>query len=182
MALDPSDLLELPFNFGECEDDKPWVQFTCECFKEGGEVCGQVRKCGNWVTVHLGNITMETKEEDIDFATIKIEPFLSSEFLGENARKRLFGGLAKVFDLETNVPRVVPAVITMETDGSITINPYIKVQEQFGNDKVLISTSNYFFTSTKTKGTIGTFTIKFTYVIDDGHEYDDNIKFTKLNI
>ena len=34
MAVDPSDLIEPPYGFGECSEIEVTVQTHCECFKE----------------------------------------------------------------------------------------------------------------------------------------------------
>lgn len=182
MAIDPDDLLEPPYGFGECSISGAYPAVSCKCFKENTNTHIVVRKHGSWVNVNISNIFAEVRNDiGVDFATIKIEPFLSSEFLGSNARKRLFGGLARVFELETEVLRVVPAMITMDKDGTITINPSIKVINE--DDKIFqtVASSNFFFSTQTTKGAIGTLNINFSYVVDDGHTYDDDIKMTKLN-
>lgn len=183
MAIDPDDLLDPPYGFGECTISGAFPTVSCECFKEDTNTYVVARKHGSWVNINISNIFAEVRNDiEVDFATIKIEPFLSSEFLGSSARKRLFGGLARVFELQTEVLKVVPAMITMDKDGTITINPSIKVVNE--NDKIFqtVASSNFFHTTQTTKGTIGTLNINFSYVVDDGHTFDDNIKLTKLDI
>ena len=182
MCVDPSDLLTPPFAFGESRLLQPEAKGSCECFEnEEFSVPVVVRKQGDWVNVNIPNIFGEVKRNElVDFATIKISPFLPKEFLGNVARKRLFGGLAKVFELETGVLRVSPAIITMEEDGTITVNPANKVVEKTNDGIDKVSSNNFFFSSPGTVGSIGTFNINFTYMVDDMHNYDSNIKLTKL--
>lgn len=182
MALDPSDLLEPPFTFGESSLTETYAEGSCSAFaNENFSVFVTARKRGDWVHVNIPNILEEAKTySDIDFATIRIEPFLSTEFLGENTRKRIFGGLARVFEMNTGVLKTVPAMITMEKDGAIIVNPAIKLVEK-KSDGEYTTSSNWFYSIKGNSGKIGSLNINFTYVIDDGHEFNDDIKLTKLN-
>ena len=181
MAVDPSDLLDPPYSFGECSVAEALPAVTCECFKSSTFTYAVARKQGDWVNVNISNVFMEVKNEEIDFATIKIAPFLPSEFLGgDKARKRIFGCLVRAFELETEVLRVTPAMITMDKDGSMTINPVTKVVNR--DDRVFetVATSNFFFTTPTTKGSIGTYNINFSFVANDEHSFDSDIKLTKI--
>lgn len=183
MALDPNDLLDPPYGFGECSEIGRFPTVSCECFKNGDTTTQVIaRKHGDWVNVNISDVFEDVKEDkDIDFATIKIAPFLPDDFLGgDKARKRFFGGLARVFELETEVLRVVPAMITMDKDGTITIYPSIKVVNVDDDLFQTVKTSNFFFSSTSTRGIIGSYNINFSYVVSDNHEFDDDIKFTNL--
>lgn len=179
--MDPSDLLEPPFNFGECSTFETTAHVTCPCFKdENVTVTVTGRKCGDWVEFNIPNIIEEVKENtSIDFAEIKISPFLPSDYLGASPRKRYFGCLVSCFELETLVLKTCPGMVTISESGEVTINPSIKVIEKLENGENF-TTSNFFFITPETKGKIGCFTINISYVVNDGHEFDTDIKLTKL--
>lgn len=179
--MDPSDLLDKPYNFGECETFETNTLVNCPCFKEENvNVTVTGRKCGDWVEVNIPNVFMEVKENTtIDFTTITISPFLPSDYLGANPRKRIFGCLVSCFELETLVSKTCPGMVTLWETGEITINPSIKVVEELTKGEN-VTTSNFFFITPKTKGNIGFFTINLSFVVNDEHNFDDDIKLTKL--
>lgn len=183
MALDPSDLLGPPYSFGECDIYDTLASAHCGVFKnEDISFAVSVRKQGNWVKVIIPNILEEVKsDQSIDFETLTIHPFLPEELLGENPRKRYFGGLARAFEMTTNVIKTVPAIVTMEKDGTININPSNKLIEQEENGSKYITSDNFFFVNKGYTGKIGTLTFEFTYIIDDEHTFDDDIKLSKIN-
>lgn len=122
------------------------------------------------VTVHIPNIIREVKEEETTGATLEIQPFLTSEYLGENPRKRLFGGLAKTVDLLTTVPMIAPTRIEMEADGRILVFPNFLTQKNVEGEIVQQGNSG-FYSPAKDTTTIGPLAMNFSYIIDDDHTY-----------
>ena len=180
MAVDPSDLIDPPYGFGECAEMVARVQAHCECFKNPDcDVIINVRKQGDWVTVDIPSILHEVDpEKEVDYATLKIDPIIYVGLLGDAPRRRVFGCLAQVFDLSTNALRIVPAALVMEKDSSITINPGIVSKTiSDGNEETV--TDNFFFTSNGNTGSIGTLSVNFSFDINDDHLFDDNIIFKR---
>ena len=180
MAVDPSDLIDPPYGFGECTEMVARVQAHCECFKNTDcDVIINVRKQGDWVTVDIPSILHEVDpEKEVDYATLKIDPFIQEYMLGDAPRRRVFGCLAQVFDLSTNALRIVPAALVMEKDSSITINPGIVSKTiSDGNEETV--TDNFFFTSNGNTGSIGTLSVNFSFDVNDDHLFDDNIIFKR---
>ena len=179
MAVDPSDLLEPPYGFGECSEIEVTVQAHCECFKEPDcDVTIKVRKQGDWISIDIPSILHEVdSEKEVDFATLKIDSFLTGSFQDNNPRKRVFGCLAQVFDLETNALKIVPAMLVIDTNGGITVNPGIKSEVMDSSGLVGSVSDNFFFTSKGNTGCIGTLSTNITYLMDDGKRIDYDISF-----
>ena len=183
MAVDPSDLLDPPYGFGECSEKEVRVQAHCECFKEPDcDVTIKVRKQGDWISIDIPSILHEVdSEKDVDYATLKIDSFLPDDYLDDTPRRRVFGCLAQAFDLNNNTLKIVPAVVVMEKSGEITINPGIKCESMGTAGNVETVTDNYFFTSSGNEGSIGTLSMNLTYEMDDFEEYKslDDIIFKR---
>lgn len=184
MSFDADDICKPPYAFGECNSLTTIITARCECFEnEYTNARAYVKKVGDWVTVHIPNIIEKASNAArVDMGKIVIEPFLPADYLGDTPRKRFFGGFAKVFDLETGVPKITLSVITLDTDGTITINPATKNVTVLSKGGVKnVTTSNWFYTDTTKNDSIGSLVVDFTYVVDDGHYLNSDLKFTKLS-
>ena len=89
----------------------------------------------------------------------------------------MFGCLAQVFDLDTNALKIVPAMLMMDTNGEIAVNPGIKSSVMGSSGLVGSMTDNFFFTSKGNTGYIGTLSTNITYLMDDGKKIDYDISF-----
>lgn len=189
MSFDPKDLLKYPYSFGESKEWSVIAKFNCDAFKERVDKLVIVRKVGTWVTILLPEImgTLKDLEEDesIPFAEIKSDPFLTDEFLSNPERKWLFGCVTLVPSALDGAPVPAPGVITVDVDGTIRINPYLKEYSKDEDSGKLstLSTTNFFSIHSNTaytKDKFGVFSTAITFSTS-GYDADDNdLVFSKL--
>ena len=174
--MEGEDFLEEPYSFGECRSYDFTTTAHCNAFETPDkEIHVSVRKRGDWVTVVIPDIISMNGGTKDDIITI--DPFLSAELLGSNPRVRMFGGMGKNSAVYSNY-NYEPAnlVIELKNDGTVIIKPLQKFI--IGN----VAGTPYYNTTFIAKpkngsnlvlDTIGSHSIRFTYVIDDNHKYDN---------
>lgn len=176
MALDPSDLIEPPFHFGETSVFDNNVTVTCKCFKEKINTEIRVVKRGKWVNINIPNILGEAKTDvNIDDGVIEIPSVLNEECLGTKPRKRYFNCICYAFDPYTKASRACPGMIKLKTDGKIKIIPGVKT-EKIDKDSTDRYYTKRFISGPVYSGNIGSLTVNISYVIDDNFEDYETIK------
>lgn len=173
MSFDPTDLMKLPFCFGTCAKTTFDITAKSACFKNEEKLQAYVYKEGDLVTVHIPNIIREVKEGVVEGAMLKIEPFLTTEYLGTKPRVRFFGGFAKNIDRFHGVPMIVHTRIILDTDGTIIVHPFIELKRKEENGTETTNTELVFFSPDKDTTPIGPLAMSFSYILDDDHTYDE---------
>ena len=170
--MDGEDFLEEPYSFGECRSYDFSTTAHCKAFEvPDKEIHVSVRKRGNWVTIVIPDILDDCL--GTSDSALSIDPFLPSELLGNNPRVRMFAGLGKNSAVLASSLQTVPINIRMEKNGSIKIRPMMIVVRADGNISKLNSFKHGQNLGEGAK--IGTLAIQFTYVIDDEHQFDNNV-------
>ena len=160
--MEGEDFLSEPYSFGVCRSYNFTTTAHCDVFTtKDKEIHVSVRKRGNWVTVIIPDI-MDTVLQVT--GNLVVDPFLPSELLGSNPRVRLFGCIVRNCFFRGGRSELEPGMIRMEIDGTIKIKPVCKEDNDF----------RYDFRGNLLEGDkVGSTTTQFTYVIDDGHKFDN---------
>ena len=150
--------------FGDCHSTYTFAVAHANFFK-GGELKlpVSIRKRRNWVNVTIYQIDVETAECDT-CEKIVIEPFLTPEFLGENPRDRMFGGIVG-FKKAENV--LMSSVITMKKDGTIEIFP-------------CDHEGKFFFEPFHEEDKMCAVSIEFAYFLDDKQNAGQTLKLMNV--
>ena len=175
--MEGDDFLSEPYSFGECKSYDFTTTAHCKAFATPDkEIHVSVRKRGDWVTVIIPDITNKNGGTEDDVITI--DPFLPSELLGNNPRVRMFGGMGKNTEPHfVYYYELANLVIELKNDGTVIIKPLQKfiiadvVRTPYYNTAFIAKPQTdmgaFMFDD------IGSYSIRFTYVIDDNHKYDN---------
>lgn len=170
--MEGEDFLEEPYSFGKCRSYDFTTTAHCKAFgTPDKEIHVSVRKRGDWVTVVIPDILDDCG--GTSDSSLSIDPFLPSELLGNNPRVRMFAGLGKNSAVLASSLQTVPINIRMEKNGFIKIRPLSFVVKADGAIAKLNSFKHGQDLGEGAK--IGTLAIQFTYVIDDEHQFDNNV-------
>ena len=170
--MDGEDFLSEPYSFGECRSYDFTTTAHCSAFTTTNkEIHVSVRKRGDWVTVVIPDILDDCS--GTGDSSLTIDPFLPAELLGNNPRVRMFAGLGKNSAVLASSLQTVPINIRMEKNGSIKIRPIMFVVKSDGTIKKLNTFKHGQDLGVGAK--IGSLAIQFTYVIDDEHQFDNNV-------
>lgn len=172
--MEGEDFLEEPYSFGECRSYDFTTTAHCKAFETPDkEIHVSTRKRGNWVTVVIPDIMCMNGGTEND--AIAIDPFLPAELLGSNPRVRMFGGIGRNSAVYTNYNyETANLVVELKNDGTVLIKPLQKFIIGDTNGTPYYNTT---FLARPRNGsnlvldTIGSHSIRFTYVIDDEHKY-----------
>lgn len=131
MAFDPSDLLEPPFCFGECEELKLSVLATCTAWKEPSHyVDVLIRKEGDRHMVHIPEFLFSSKNgiltKDCDISLELLYPLAEEDniFKISKCRTRHFTGYMQIYDEKLGGESSVPAAIDYDCEsGVFTFEP-----------------------------------------------------------
>ena len=170
--MDGEDFLEEPYSFGGCRSYDFTTKAHCNAFETPDkEIHVSVRKRGNWVTVVIPDILDDCG--GTGDSSLAIDSFLPSELLGSNPRVRMFAGLGKNSAVLASKLETVSINIRMEKNGLIKIRPLSFFLKADGSIAKLNSFKHGQDLGEGAK--IGTLAIQFTYVIDDEHQFDNNV-------
>lgn len=130
MALDPSDLLEAPFSFGECESKELVVSAKCDAWETPEHaVILFMRKRGDFVEIILPELLYKSKKTG-DREIIEIPLGLSEEemktWYGEYPVSKQFGGFGMngcELNSDDLTNEVCSCSILLSYDGTIYISP-----------------------------------------------------------
>lgn len=131
MAFDPSDLLEPPFCFGECEEMKLSVLATCTAWKDPTHyVDVLIRKEGDRHMVHIPEFLFSSKNgiltKDCDISLELLYPLAEEDntFKISKCRTRHFTGYMQIYDEKLGGESSVPAAIDYDCEsGVFTFEP-----------------------------------------------------------
>lgn len=127
--MEPDEILGCPFNFGTCEGENvemtvKSVVFATEEFK----VEGNVRKRGEWVTVTIPTFKKYTKMDGNEEDVIHIQSNLDEKYLSGIVNTKMFGCQMRIINPISKYYNTVPALVLMDKNGNITINPWNSIK------------------------------------------------------
>ena len=131
MALDPDDILDPPYGFGECEEATVLVPVHCDAWKvPDDDIAVTIRRVGDRHTIHFPTFLRSSKKgiltSDCD-VVVDMYYYLASEdssFHITNANSRHFQGSMQIYDEKYENERVCHAAIDYDIkQGSFIFEP-----------------------------------------------------------